>query len=106
VKATYLETLRAGFRSPERFVPATVERAPEAGDRARALETWKGAGAALQSAVEAWDETRLDAFFIPHPALGDLTARELLYFTHIHALHHVEVAERRVAAGRLEPGPA
>jgi hypothetical protein len=35
-----------------------------------------------------WNEADLDRYLCPHPALGKLTAREMLYFTTFHAEHH------------------
>jgi hypothetical protein len=34
---------------------------------------------------------------LPHPLLGKLTVREMLFFTLYHQRHHVAVVERRIA---------
>ncbi len=48
---------------------------------ARALEK-------LILAVEKWDDKELDEARLPHPILGKLTVREMLYFTIYHNLRH------------------
>ncbi len=50
---------------------------------------------ALASAIERWSERALDRRRLPHPALGKLTVREMLFFTLYHNLHHVMNVARR-----------
>ncbi|MDB5241765.1 MAG: hypothetical protein JWP57_2390 [Spirosoma sp.] len=38
--------------------------------------------------LATWPDADLDKYSCPHPILGNLTAREMLYFTIIHAEHH------------------
>ena len=38
--------------------------------------------------VDDFEEEDLDKYLIPHPVLGKLTIREMLYFTICHTLHH------------------
>ncbi|MES2520171.1 MAG: DinB family protein [Bacteroidota bacterium] len=38
--------------------------------------------------VEEFSEEDLDKYLLPHPLLGKLTLREMLYFTIYHTLHH------------------
>ena len=38
--------------------------------------------------VDNFEEEDLDKYLIPHPVLGKLTIREMLYFTICHTLHH------------------
>jgi hypothetical protein len=69
------------------------------------LETWRqsimGEFAAVQRDVRAtlrpWSEKQLDALQLPHPLLGKLTVREMLFFTLYHLRHHVAVVKRRIA---------
>ena len=39
-------------------------------------------------------EMELDEYQIPHPALGNLTVREMLYFTIFHIEHHRQTIEK------------
>lgn len=43
---------------------------------------------ALVLKLERWDEPHLDEYILPHPLLGKLTIREMMYFTAYHAEHH------------------
>lgn len=52
----------------------------------------------LMSATGRWREWQLDRLRLPHPALGNLTVREMLFFTIYHHAHHVENVVRRMAA--------
>ncbi len=42
----------------------------------------------LVSAVEKWQETELDEVQLPHPIIGKITVREMLFFTIHHNLRH------------------
>jgi hypothetical protein len=44
--------------------------------------------------VEKLSEEELDTYLLPHPLLGKLTFREMLYFTAYHAEHHHLIAKR------------
>jgi hypothetical protein len=48
-------------------------------------------------ACAKWSEDALDRYRLPHPLLGNLTVREMLFFTVYHNQHHVDVVRRRVA---------
>ena len=45
-----------------------------------------------------WTEELLDSRFVPHPLLGKLIAREMMYFTIHHTRHHLKSLERKRAA--------
>ncbi|HRH60621.1 MAG TPA: DinB family protein, partial [Chitinophagaceae bacterium] len=41
-------------------------------------------------------EDELDVYILPHPLLGKLTLREMLYFTIYHAEHHLKNVEELI----------
>lgn len=43
-----------------------------------------------------WTEEDLELYPIPHPLLGLITTREMLFFTAYHLRHHLEIMQRRV----------
>lgn len=48
--------------------------------------------------IETFTEEQLDRFILPHPLLGKLTLREMLYFTLYHVQHHnAQIARGNVA---------
>jgi len=60
------------------------------------LQRWQKVAAGLDAVLERWDDKRLDRYQLPHPVLGKLTVREMLFFTLYHNKHHASrVFERR-----------
>jgi hypothetical protein len=88
--ARYQEKLAGGGRAAGAFVPPSLAAdAREALSQALLHEV-----EALCSRLERMDEKQLDAYLLPHPLLGKLTLREMLYFTIYHVEHH-----QRIVAG-------
>lgn len=78
----YMGKLAAGGRAPARFVPKAVPLA----DKARLRKELDTAVARLVRRSARYSDAELDTLLLPHPLLGKLTLREMLYFT----LHHVD----------------
>jgi hypothetical protein len=51
------------------------------------------------TASQRWSEQALDRVRLPHPLLGKLTVREMLFFTLYHNAHHMAIVARRLADG-------
>ena len=47
----------------------------------------------LISKMERWKDVDLDRYLLPHPLLGKITLREMLYFTTFHIQHHQQTIE-------------
>ena len=45
----------------------------------------------LNKKIELFSEQDLDSHILPHPLLGKLTFREMLYFTIYHVQHHQDL---------------
>jgi len=43
-----------------------------------------------------WTEELLDSRYLPHPLLGKLVAREMMYFIIHHTKHHLDSLDRKV----------
>jgi hypothetical protein len=56
--------------------------------RAALLEKLEKRTAALARKVQKMTDNQLDTLLLPHPLLGKLTFREMLYFTIYHVQHH------------------
>ncbi len=76
--------LQEGGRASGRFVPKPVT-AHQKEDLVKQLEFLVEK---LCSKTEKKSETDLDTYILPHPLLGKLTFREMLYFTAYHVEHH------------------
>jgi len=84
----YRDLLAKGAQAAGRFLPD--QQSPENPDETKAelINQFSKASAELVSVAEKWDENELDGYFLPHPLLGKLTIREMLYFTIYHNLRH------------------
>jgi hypothetical protein len=97
VVAFYQSRLAEGGRASGAFVPPADDLAGGVGAlRTEVLARWERTNARLRQAVGKWSERRLDRVALPHPLLGKLTAREMLFFTLYHNQHHVAAAQRRL----------
>jgi len=86
----YKEKLAAGGKSPTRFLPdSSCDRL----DLAELLDKHIGT---LSVKVERFSEEELDQYLLPHPLLGKVTLREMLYFTIYHVEHHHLQVNRNV----------
>ncbi len=55
------------------------------------LGIWKKSSADLAAALGMWTEQELDEYQLPHPLIGNLTVREMLFFTIYHSLRHASL---------------
>jgi hypothetical protein len=86
----YTSKLVAGGRARGMFVPPVrhstdLERLSH--EMARMIST-------LNMRLARWSEQELDGTLMPHPLLGKVTVREMLYFTIYHVQHHLALIER------------
>jgi hypothetical protein len=80
----YKSKLAAGGRASGAFIPKQADWAA----RAQLLRRLENLVAALSQKAKNADESQLDTLLLPHPLLGKLTLREMLYFTIYHVQHH------------------
>lgn len=52
------------------------------------LDSYLSTSEKLIKAVRKWQDEDLDRYILPHPLLGKLTVREMLFFTINHTRHH------------------
>ena len=71
---------------------APKKEAPVA--REVALDKYKEESEKLYKAIETWSEGQLDNYLVPHPLLGKVMVREMLYFTIYHTQHHMMILNR------------
>jgi hypothetical protein len=80
----YKQKLAAGGRASGRFIPMPVafEAKEKICNEILAVNT------VLCKKVNNCTEEELESYILPHPLLGKLTLREMLYFNILHAEHH------------------
>ncbi len=88
----YKLKLSQGGKAPARFVPennAIPERDVLSEKLAKLIT-------ALCVQIETFTEEELDGLLIPHPLLGNLTLREMLFNAIYHLEHHHEIAKENL----------
>ena len=58
-------------------------------------EKWESIGRKYPQRIDSWSEKDLDAYLLPHPLLGKLMLREMLFFTVHHSYHHFGLMQDR-----------
>jgi hypothetical protein len=89
--ADYRQLLSNGAPAVRECIPGIVE-APQ---RAALLKQFQLQKDKLIAKVNSWDEATLDQYQLPHPLLGKITVREMLYFTAYHTAHHLHDLQTR-----------
>lgn len=88
----YFEKLKSGGKAPERFDPtATVSSSREV-----LCESLTKLIHELGLKIETFTDQELDQLLVPHPLLGQLTLREMLYNTIYHVQHHQAQAQENL----------
>ena len=59
------------------------------------LKNYKKETLRLIKSLNSWSEKQMDIYILPHPAIGKLSIREMLYFTHFHTIHHFKIIKKK-----------
>jgi hypothetical protein len=85
----YRHAIAQGGQASGRYLPNQQSPGADAQEQKTSLLVeWSRAGQELVDVAKTWEEKDLDQYLIPHPLLGKLTVREMLYFTIYHNLRH------------------
>lgn len=90
----YQGKLNAGGRASKRYVPKEVPL-PQ---KEKLIKTLKQKTDQLTRIMDRFSEKELDQLLLPHPLLGKLTLREMMYFTIYHAQHHLALTQKYLTA--------
>lgn len=102
VRLMYVARLAQGA-SAGRFAPAPKPAAADpASERRRIMRAHAASVDGLTARVAKWSEANMDYHVLPHPLLGSLSVREMLFFTVYHNTHHVANVQRLRAAGESQ----
>ena len=93
----YLSKLQAGGTANTPFRPAAIG----IGQRTELIKEILKSVKRINRRVGRYTEADLDYYILPHPLLGKLTFREMLYFTIYHVQHHEEIARRNLSAYKV-----
>jgi len=89
----YKAKLAAGGRASGPFVPRFISFEK----RDELIKKYATQKQKLICKIEKQNEKDLDVYILPHPLLGKVTLREMLYFTVHHNQHHMESLKSRIA---------
>jgi len=88
----YRAEIARGAQASGRYLPDQETAVGDAESRKKELlDQWSKANEELLSVVEKWDESELDRYLLPHPLIGKLTIREMIFFTIYHNLRHASL---------------
>jgi len=87
----YNQKLAAGGRARGRFVPPAIAW----NNRDKKIAALNREKDKIIARLSSWSESKLDTCLLPHPLLGKLTLREMLFFSVYHIEHHLKLLEAR-----------
>ena len=89
--AKYKTKLAAGGRASGPFIPPLIGFEK----KDQLIKKYAAQKQKLIAKIEKQSEKDLDAYILPHPLLGKVTLREMLYFTIHHNEHHLMLLKNR-----------
>jgi hypothetical protein len=90
----YHQKLANGGTASGRFIPPEIRW-----EQRDALVTkFRKEISRMTSGLNSWREDQLDAYLLPHPLLGKLTVREMLFFSAYHISHHHQCWKHAIEA--------
>ncbi len=87
----YKSKLAAGGRASGPFIPPAISFEQKDG----LIKKYESHKQKLISKIEKQSEEDLDKYILPHPLLGKITLREMLFFTIHHNEHHLQLLKER-----------
>lgn len=79
----YKAALENGAKATGRYIPASSQRIKTI------TKKYNAQSESLFKNIRKWNEKDLSNYLLPHPLIGKLTIREMLYFTIYHTRHHL-----------------
>ena len=86
----YESRLAKGGGATGRFIPKSIPFS----EKQKLIEHYEKQKRKLVKKINAYNEIALDHYILPHPLLGKLTLREMLFFTIHHNVHHLKLIRK------------
>lgn len=86
----YLEKLAKGAVATGPYIPPSISYS----EKEKLVRQVNKKTEQLCKRVNSFSEQQLDEYIFPHPLLGKVTVREMLYFTLHHVNHHLDITKR------------
>ena len=87
----YKSKLAAGGKASGRFIPKAILFSK----KNNAVKKYNRQKEKLIKKIKKQSEEKLDNYILPHPLLGKITLREMLFFTIYHNEHHLQIIGMR-----------
>ncbi|MFT3844013.1 MAG: DinB family protein [Lacibacter sp.] len=89
----YYNKIEEGYQTEARYIPVIRE---EKGAKEKLIQRFEQiAKKYLDQVRYYWEDENMDNYQLPHPVLGMITVRELLYFNLFHNTHHYKTIRNR-----------
>lgn len=88
----YLKKLDNGGRASGRFIPTNIK----AIQKIKLKNKIENSVSKLCKSLDKFSEEEIDKLVLPHPLLGKITLREMMYFTIYHVEHHHKITIRNL----------
>lgn len=85
LRELYIDKLEKGAKATKPYIPEPVLKSR----KNELIRKYQSEKEKLIKALEKWDEDIISQIVAPHPILGNLTIRELMFFTIYHTYHHL-----------------
>lgn len=89
----YTQKLQEGGRASGRFIPKDISPA----NKKKLISALNTDIQSLTRKLNKFSESELENIVLPHPLLGKLTIKEMMYFTIYHAEHHLHLTENNIS---------
>ncbi len=87
----YHQKLAAGGTASKPFIPPVISW----NQKDKLLNKFKKESDTIYRLMNKYSESHLDQYLLPHPLLGKITIREMLFFSVYHIQHHLHILEER-----------
>ena len=87
----YRSKLAAGGKATGRFIPKIILFE----EKEILVKKYNRQKEKLIKKIKKQSEEKLDKYILPHPLLGKITLREMLFFTIYHNEHHLQIVGQR-----------
>lgn len=89
----YTQKLQEGGRASGRFLPKEISVL----HKKKLISSLSKDVQSLTRNLNKFSESELENIVLPHPLLGKLTMKEMMYFTIYHAEHHQHLTENNIS---------
>jgi hypothetical protein len=87
----YHEKLKKGGQASSPFVPVVIKFE----ERTQKLTQFKNHLSKLIRHLDSMSDRQLDTLILPHPLLGKVSLREMMFFTIFHTEHHLNLLQAK-----------